>query len=498
MLQWLNPAGLWALSAVLVPVAIHLWHKKQGRVVQVGSLRWLKAQQSRKLHSIRLNEPWLLMLRCLIIALAALAFAEPQWEHRGHMAPQEVVFISPEVLASQQAINAIRPTIDSLQQAGYGVKRFEEGFSEIDGLASVSNADIQQIAASIPHETLAQFIAEQTPPGSSVWLFTSDRRKSWKQQTAVIPASWNWIPVRLSADTTWVQQAWLSGPDTLQVQFGYTDADSINYTLQAFAVPGAQGRIGTEKAETFQYQKGTDSLYIYSGSTKVLSLANRPLRLQIVHDAERGLEVKYLQPALEAVLAYKNIWHSLTVSDTLDTSASAAYLFWWSAQPLPQVAGNKHVTVIQRVAADNDASETNAWISTKGSRMEMHRFAGEAQGQPVWKDSYGRIILGRQKDGNATVFQLAMGLDTDWSDLAYREELPEMLADILLAQFKREPLYDYRAYEEKQLSRFRLTAGAEADFDDRKPQVIDLRVWFILAAMLLWAAERWYISLRKG
>jgi hypothetical protein len=130
--------------------------------------------------------------------------------------------------------------------------------------------------------------------------------------------------------------------------------------------------------------------------------------------------------------------------------------------------------------------------------MEMHRFAGEAQGQPVWKDSYGRIILGRQKDGNATVFQLAMGLDTDWSDLAYREELPEMLADILLAQFKREPLYDYRAYEEKQLSRFRLTAGAEADFDDRKHQVIDLRVWFILAAMLLWAAERWYISLRKG
>jgi hypothetical protein len=59
----LTPSALLALLGILVPVAIHLWNRRPGREVAVGSLRWLTAGANRRLRNLKPEQLWLLLLR---------------------------------------------------------------------------------------------------------------------------------------------------------------------------------------------------------------------------------------------------------------------------------------------------------------------------------------------------------------------------------------------------------------------------------------------------
>ncbi|WP_460554347.1 BatA domain-containing protein, partial [Hymenobacter daeguensis] len=82
MVSFLHPAAFWALTGLLVPVAIHLWNRRPGREVAVGSLRWLATGANRRLRSLQPEQLWLLLLRAVLLALLAGAVAGPVWRQR--------------------------------------------------------------------------------------------------------------------------------------------------------------------------------------------------------------------------------------------------------------------------------------------------------------------------------------------------------------------------------------------------------------------------------
>ena len=51
-----NPTYLWALLGLLVPLAIHLWSRKSGKTVKVGSTQWLIASENTCLSSVQFYE----------------------------------------------------------------------------------------------------------------------------------------------------------------------------------------------------------------------------------------------------------------------------------------------------------------------------------------------------------------------------------------------------------------------------------------------------------
>jgi len=75
---FLNPTYLWALFGLTIPIAIHLWSKKEGKTIKIGSIKLLSEADSRQSSSIKLNELWLLCIRMLIISFLVLILAEPQ------------------------------------------------------------------------------------------------------------------------------------------------------------------------------------------------------------------------------------------------------------------------------------------------------------------------------------------------------------------------------------------------------------------------------------
>ncbi|MBP9924506.1 MAG: BatA domain-containing protein, partial [Cyclobacteriaceae bacterium] len=69
MIQFAQPIFLWALTALAIPIGIHLLSRKEGKVVKMGSLRHLRETSTQQFKGIKLNELLLLALRCLLIIL---------------------------------------------------------------------------------------------------------------------------------------------------------------------------------------------------------------------------------------------------------------------------------------------------------------------------------------------------------------------------------------------------------------------------------------------
>ena len=76
----LAPLFLLGLAAVAVPVLIHLRLRHRSRVVRFPSLMFISRAPYRSVRRRRLRDLLLLLMRCLAVALLALAFARPLWQ----------------------------------------------------------------------------------------------------------------------------------------------------------------------------------------------------------------------------------------------------------------------------------------------------------------------------------------------------------------------------------------------------------------------------------
>src|SRR5437867_380671 len=76
-LSFLNPAYLWGLGLVSIPIIIHLLQRRRYRVVRWGAMEFLRLSVKKRSRRLRIEQLILLLIRCLILALVALAVARP-------------------------------------------------------------------------------------------------------------------------------------------------------------------------------------------------------------------------------------------------------------------------------------------------------------------------------------------------------------------------------------------------------------------------------------
>lgn len=76
-MSFLNPLFLLALSAVCVPLLIHIFSRRRVPEVPFPTIRFIKPSDRRSMRRINLRRLFLLMLRMAGVALVALAFARP-------------------------------------------------------------------------------------------------------------------------------------------------------------------------------------------------------------------------------------------------------------------------------------------------------------------------------------------------------------------------------------------------------------------------------------
>ncbi|MBO0935129.1 BatA domain-containing protein [Fibrella sp. HMF5335] len=76
-MAFLNPALLWGMLAVAVPIALHFWHQQRAKPMPWAMLRWLETPNQPPKRGFRFDNWLLLALRCMLLVALALLLARP-------------------------------------------------------------------------------------------------------------------------------------------------------------------------------------------------------------------------------------------------------------------------------------------------------------------------------------------------------------------------------------------------------------------------------------
>lgn len=78
-MSFLNPIMLFGITAVSVPIIIHLLNRRKFQKVVWAAMRFLRISVEQNQRRMRIEDMILLALRCLLLILLALALARPAW-----------------------------------------------------------------------------------------------------------------------------------------------------------------------------------------------------------------------------------------------------------------------------------------------------------------------------------------------------------------------------------------------------------------------------------
>ncbi|PJJ48569.1 BatA domain-containing protein [Hymenobacter chitinivorans] len=502
MLTFLAPSGLLALLGVALPVAIHLWNRRPGRTVQVGSIRWLDAA-NRRLRNLRLEQIALLLLRILVVAVLALALANPIWRQpppprRGQ------VFISPDLLTSA-SVAAVRPTIDSLRRRGFVLRQLGPRFARVSDTVWQRLATQPAAAAAAASYSFWPRVqqAADSFPGQPLYVYTSATLRHFQGRRPALPAAVRWQTVPLpTPETTWLRGAHLAAPDSLRLLISRSTEDAVltravtvaRPTQSATELPRVPGlpplRYSSVAGRSFIQVEGPDSSRV--------PILTEPLRVWLYHDADHTLDARYVAAALRAAALGLGPRLELTVS-TRPPQAGAPlhWLFWLADAPVP-AAWQQHVARGLQLWQDarpagvaQSTSFTVAPYTASYAITRLDTVADQSKTDILWQAANGRPVLSRRVAGPGAAYRLHTRLHPAWSRLADSPDLPFLLLDLLQPARPAAP----DPHDQRQLAPCQITGRATVaptSFGNRRsaPTDTDLRIWLVVAAAVLWGLER--------
>jgi len=511
LLTLTNPSALLALLGLLVPLAIHLWNRRPGREVAVGSLRWLAAGANRRLRNLRLEQVWLLLLRAALLAVLAGALAGPQWR-QPRAAGRGQVLVSP-ALADGRRLAAVRPALDSLRRRGYALRWLAAGLPAITpaewhadslgrpaGLASLLNSDnlyfarMQQAADSFP--------------GQPLYAVTPAALRGFLGPHPALPAGLTWQTIPARAATTWLQAA-AATPDSLRLLLGQSDEKRTTFRPVHVARPQPGASIAVAGLPPLRYQVtagqpelqplATDS----ARAQPAVPVRSGPLRVVLYAPAGAAGEARYLRAALRAAAVGLPTPLALTVSTTAPDPARAPdWLFWLAEGPVPaawraqvprglrlwQEAAGPGVADTATLATAETAGQAPIVLTRRG------RGALPAGSHPRWADGRGRAVLAELAQGQGISYQLTTRLQAPWSTLAASPTLPALLLDLLAPAPRLGSDSLLTTYDQRRLDPAQLPAPPRPLATRTAPPVAyhftDLRPWLVLLAAALFGLER--------
>ncbi|GAB3541503.1 hypothetical protein GCM10027443_40880 [Pontibacter brevis] len=465
----------------------------------MGSLRWLEASASNRWSSIRLNNVWLLVLRCLILLLLAVALAQPVLV-RPPKAPEsrKAVYVGQELLYASAARQQLQPSIDSLLQRGYRLHTYTPdfaGISQEQWQRLSSSATDSAISGNANYWALLPVLEERHPrPQDSVWIFTSDQQRYYAgTRPAAVSENIRWIPVASEATATWLQTAVQTPSDSLLLFIGNGTREGITYSRH-FVPATAQSITVNNKQVQLQRQDDTLQATLPGKNISQVRVQTEPLSVAVFADEAQQPELRYLQAALGAISSYTELPIAITTAQ--DTTAD--WVFWLQGGQVPaqlqqQVAEQGLKLWMQSPA---EPRTIKASLTTNGEEVAVNQVsetAAEDAQQTIWATHSGEALLTVQQSGKGLIYHFRSGFSPAWSGLGQSAQLPELLLPLLFPT-QEAGKYDVRALDEQQLKPVRelaVTTVAEPE-----AQRVSLLPWVVLAAFVLFLIERFIAGRR--
>lgn len=101
-MEFLNPLMLWGALAISIPIIIHFWHQKKGKIIEWAATQWLVEKNLLQSRGIRLDNILLLILRCLLLLSLCFFLSKPflKWLNNNKTA-KKIHLIQPNNLVTE-------------------------------------------------------------------------------------------------------------------------------------------------------------------------------------------------------------------------------------------------------------------------------------------------------------------------------------------------------------------------------------------------------------
>ena len=253
MFAFAAPAALIGLAALAVPIVLHLWSRLTGRPLRVGTVAWFAAAPPPVARKPQIEDPWLLLLRCTVLAALVLALAEPYWRSsKGTRSTGVWALIAREAAADPRS----KPVIDSLRASGAEVH--ELGAGQIWSL--LREAD------------------HAAPPGTRFVVVAPPTGAEGERPTLKAPVSWMPHPLSPSPESGEGERRLSRRVVVYSDNDRRDDAKYVTAALRAAGEATGQPAIVTQR----------DASSLGGDADWVVWLAARPVPAELLEQASRG------------------------------------------------------------------------------------------------------------------------------------------------------------------------------------------------------------------
>jgi hypothetical protein len=204
VIQFVNPIWLAAGAAIVVPVILHMWNHRRGKVLRIGSVELLTGGVQRMAWR-RLVSQWLLLLvRCLLLLALAVLLARPVFR-KGAGSKGWVLTMG---TGGQVA--------DSLVEAGWERQVFPDSNNYWQGFRVADR---------------------MAPAGVPFYIRTPGLARQFRGERQVTSREVRW-EVYTPPDSVqrWVEAAWRLAGDSIRVVEGLSRATGTSYIAKTVAV----------------------------------------------------------------------------------------------------------------------------------------------------------------------------------------------------------------------------------------------------------------------
>ncbi|HVU95153.1 MAG TPA: BatA domain-containing protein [Puia sp.] len=203
MIHFLQPIGLLAMAGIVIPVIVHLWKDRRGKVLRIGSVALLTGGAARAAWSPRLTELLLLLLRCLLVIALAGLLAGPY-------------YFRPASRRKWVLVAGRNSIADSLVKVGFERHALDSGVNYWDAFRRMDSV---------------------APAGVAFFVFTPDLLSGFAGSRPVTSREVHWevYPAGDSVER-WVEGAYRVSADSVLVTRGVSRATGTSFSKERVAL----------------------------------------------------------------------------------------------------------------------------------------------------------------------------------------------------------------------------------------------------------------------
>ena len=499
---FLNSTWLFAIAALSISVAIHLWNIKQGKTLKVGSIALINEAAQKSSRSLKLHDLLLLLLRCLFLLLLAMLLAVPVWQQNLSSAKTKGWLLIPKQNVSE-SLHKFNPLIDSLTKAGYEFHYFNKGFAKADlkKLRADTSMNDKPQTDDPNYWNRVSILSQQLPAVMPVYLITPNGASHFSGNKPSVTLNLKWKTyIAIDSVSTWIEKAWFTTNNDIKVIQGNSRPSGTvfaNYTIASGAAANSLFEVGTAN--------GNPTVKLKNGNQSTVIIDTATLRLAVYTD-KYNADAGYLKAALQAIANFSKLKVTIKqYTNPAQIPAGQNWLFWLADKQLDATVQKKAANILQYESGK--VGNANSWIKTNGRFAAggeqnialFKRIAGDdTTANSIWQDGFGNPVLSVVQIGEISSYRFYSHLNPAWNNLVWSDEFPQLLFKLIIGRNVSEQgnKYDRRVMDEQQLMPYH---SKETTIKTAEPvkQQIDLSRYFWLAMMVVFVTERWLANGNK-